>query len=1421
MNKTNRFLSLALLSSCIIAVSGCNGNKRNADKDNIVFIKDDIVLDAFEGLGVEWGTYEDPDKLSASSWKRSLEIMDRLNPQVTRCMLNYDWFITNFDDKYDDDKSNDTWEYNFANKYMDNTIDVLRYCDDHNIDVAFGCWNVPGNVGADQYNMFTEVTSDARWAKMTADILEYLTENQGIRCIKYFVNSNEPNYSGIEGKSKNYNNSFEIWAQGVKNVRKALDERDLDYIKIVGGDTTGFEGTEEYFMGISKDKALREAVGDYGFHVYCPNMTIDRGNLAVSIRDVYKKTKKNDGQLGVTRMPHIWEAGLYDGKNAETDSNALIANFSYGLRMADYTLQCVTAGVNSIVYWDFDDGMHFMYHEDGTTNSKGWGMFSSLSTDSATKQKLRPWYHSSVLLTNLMRKGSKIMDYPANDPEIDNTFRSMGVIGPEEAFAGIVAVNRGMLPVTKTFRMAHDFKDSGKVYVYIYNENELQLGDDGFVKANQVLDYSLKDQIEVSVPASTMVILSSKELQTMKKRFLGLLLLPLMLGACSGGNGYSYDYDSHTVIHERKTGEIADFDLTGPADGFITDDNFRFTWENCSNADYYVLEIASTTEFYTDDNDEVYVKESNISNNRFDLTYSLPKKDIQYFWKVTAINKDHSKRSTSVCNFYYKAKDVGEIPIKIEDEQDWVLHKEGSYADIKIDRTDFFGTGNDSLAIIFDKEHTNQGIPSSDGWIVVTKNEDRELYGTDAFYFNFYYSGHDATVLVRVLDYDGEYWHKQVQIANNSKQTVIVKYSDFELRTAGTNIFNRRFDWEHIRYFEIVFERTFGDGICLFSDIKAVQFNTYKNMFVDKMDFRSTDPKDWTYENFDFRNDMVISEDGSEITLNYKARNAETNPNGFNGYGFQNINVYRFFIEGDALRMKVKYTGTGNSAMFYFRILEEDNDRWQFKTPFSYFVRDEYKELIIPLKAFQRTDYMTGDGAKQFYYIQKLNIGLADNYTTGSLSIKDLEVIKIDDIVENRKKVVSADGCIEDFNDYNIYTEIYYYWEQSIVNKDEAMKLDTTHKAGGSTNTYCAEFDYKADMEMATYQLYMDASAATNKNAFSIWLKDASVKPEDSAIAYLKDEEVAAEMTIQLTMDSGEWYRYIIPVVGKEWQKYTLAFDDVMVKDDAGNVTHNGWFLENERSLFDDPKPLSSEHIIHMAFGFKYLYYDQQGNHHPTYAIANPVYIDEIYFTNASQTSVEELSGTIKEDDDGSGRITVEDMESYATNNDIFDYWSYGNSLSYSLVSLSDEVSSKGGNHSIKMHYKGSDSVSYARITLFAKTVTARSVMLDIKGDGKATVYLNLNWRVSSSSLVKMRYTISNIPTSWTHYEIGFDFFKDVNGSSKSLSNVDARNIESISFGIVNNSSTESDIYVDNLRLFKDGDYEDKIVTPINQEVMV
>ena len=199
----------------------------------------------------------------------------------------------------------------------------------------------------------------------------------------------------------------------------------------------------------------------------------------------------------------------------------------------------------------------------------------------------------------------------------------------------------------------------------------------------------------------------------MKKKLLALmtlLLVPFMVSGCNVDNPTSSDANgSATPIgHERKTGEIADFHLTAPGNDFVTEGGVTFTWEEANNADNYQIELSSTLSFVTDDEEEVYVKESNLYSNQYVLNFNLPKKDITYYWRVTAVNRTNTKKS-EIGNFYVVSPDIRSIPIEIEDEQDWALHKEGSYADISIDRSNFFGNGKNSLAIVFDKEHTNQG----------------------------------------------------------------------------------------------------------------------------------------------------------------------------------------------------------------------------------------------------------------------------------------------------------------------------------------------------------------------------------------------------------------------------------------------------------------------------------------------------------------------------------------------------------------------------------------------------------------------------------------------------------------------------------------------------------------------------------------
>jgi hypothetical protein len=498
-----------VLRGILIAMSLAGCSKNSVDYDHIVFSKDDLIQSSFGGLGVEWGVYEDTDKLGEGATEKILKTIAKLNPAKIRLMMNYDYFVSDFDSKGDNDKTNDTWSYNFANKWGDNMALLLSYCQAHHIEVALGAWNVVGDLSNDVWGMMDECTSDIRWAKMSGDVFDYLVNKKGFTCIRYFVNGNEPNYLGIAGSSKNANNTYAKWEQGVKNVRAALDQKGLTSIGIVGGDTTGFEGTSTYWKGIAS--GINDKVVDYGCHLYLSNYYIDSGLVLDQINALTSEMVKLDSGFGTKRPLDIWECGLLDGKNASTDSNTLIKTVSYGIRMADFTLQSVLGGFNSLVYWDFDDAMNFMY-SGGIATPKRWGMFSSLASDQAFDQELRPWFHSSALLTNLLRRKSQIYGSTTNNSKTNKDFRCLGVVGMEGDPSGFVALNRGTKPLTKSFYFKDLSLSGEKLYIYRFGEGTLRLGEDGYLLPNEVIEGSLNKKLTLTLPANSLYVISTEAL---------------------------------------------------------------------------------------------------------------------------------------------------------------------------------------------------------------------------------------------------------------------------------------------------------------------------------------------------------------------------------------------------------------------------------------------------------------------------------------------------------------------------------------------------------------------------------------------------------------------------------------------------------------------------------------------------------------------------------------------------------------------------------------------------------------------------------------------------------------------------------------------------------------------------------------------
>lgn len=843
----------------------------------------------------------------------------------------------------------------------------------------------------------------------------------------------------------------------------------------------------------------------------------------------------------------------------------------------------------------------------------------------------------------------------------------------------------------------------------------------------------------------------------MKKR---LLLLAVLLGLTTACQTTSNKITPNEVIDineysDTKTGVLGDFHLVGPANNAIVEQANEFEWEASANAEKYSLEISSSPYFISDLDSVDYYIAKNIYATSYKINSEFAFKDTTYYWRVFAFNQTGSKESLETFSFFIKAPVVDEVHFDLGEADDWTLHPQGSYADITIDNNNFFKNGEKSLKMQFKKEDTNQGKPESDGWIIATKTIEKSIYGTDALYFNMYYSGQQADVVIRLIDRDNEFWYCPALISNNAKQTVILKFSEFKQRTGDVTVANMEFDYERIKYLEIVFERTFGDGVFLLSGMKAIKFSNYGEFFIDTLHFTDYSQSQLTYENYQY--DTTFND--TELILNHYGAKTDEHEK-INGYGFLKVNVNRYFVTGDAIRIKVKKTGA-NGTNVIIRLYEEDTDRWSYKFPYSV-LTEEYQELVIPYGAFAASSLM-GDGRRQFYMVLNLQFGCEGQYGTGSIYFKDFEIVKMAEVAPTTAKVIGNDGLIDDFDNYKFASDIFHIWGHSEVNKDEYMVKNTTIKFGGSNNKASCQFEYKSDMEPAMYWIEIDASQADEFDGFSIWMKDGSVKPNETKVNHVTNWSPKVRLMIQLK--TNEIYEYMIDPLPTMWNEFNVNFSDFHV---PGSGEYN--LITNER-------------ISRVGFAFQYFYYREDGvTPLPMYTISNPVYVDNVRLTRNTTTGVVTKDRVITMSEDGISEF--DNFESYNNTSDVRDMWSDGRDYDYQNIELSNDTSNQGDSHSMALQYQSqSASVSYVLAPYVDKNVRARAVVLDLKSDKPATVYFNVYLSISGS-IVQYRTTIT-VSSVWTRYVIGFSQFNNESSTGRSFVDSDMQFIQRITFGAV------------------------------------
>ena len=865
-----------------------------------------------------------------------------------------------------------------------------------------------------------------------------------------------------------------------------------------------------------------------------------------------------------------------------------------------------------------------------------------------------------------------------------------------------------------------------------------------------------------------------------KMRFLFMATL-LVLTACGGNqNDKIVNVNEGLSLSENKQ-ELGDFNLLSPSNNAIVSEVKDFSWDASNNAEKYTLEISSSDQFQNNLETVDYYKKDNIVGNSFSINSAFQYKEKHYYWRVTALNSAHEKRCSEVFSFYIKAPEVEEVNLDLGEADDWMLHNLGSHADIAIDNSNFFGNQEKSLKISFKEEDTNRGNPESDGWIVVTKVVEKSIYGTDALYFNCFYAGQDASVYLRLVDRDNEYWVCPIQLSYNAQQSIILKFSDFTQRFADVTVANETFDYERIKYMEVVFERTFGDGVFLISNLKAIKFSNYQHLFISKLNFQDYPSDKFTYENYQFENTITAD----ELTMNYYGTATEEHAK-INGYGFTKITVNRYMSSGDSVKVSVKYKGAKGTNIL-LRIYEEDTDRWSYKIPFSALTEDDYATIVIPYNAFAKSQ-VTGDGKRQFYFIINLQFGLEGTYGTGSISFKDFEVVNKSDYVTEEVRQVGNDGLIESFDTYHFAADMFNIWRLSEENKDEYILLNSTYKVG-SGNSYCGQFNYKSDMSAAVY--YLPIEATGEYTSLSIWLKDASIKPNDSKVDHI--ESVNADVAIYIRLTSGEIYLYEIKKLEKVWKQYDIPFD--------------AFTLTNGSDLRNEPVDISIPQISHIGIAMQYFYYTAANKSMPLYMMDNPVYVDNIYFTNYTETIATLKERVITMVDNVA---MVDDFESYSNNDGLYYFWNDGTDADYQLRELSQNVSSQGGSHSMSLKYQtNSDSPSYYITPTLDNTVVTKGFRISLNASKTATVYINF-FVTQGGSEIKYRATINSVNTSWTEYAIGFNnLTNESGGTTKMTSNV-LQYITKISIGMAfwdsSNEKVEDYIYVDNF--FFDGAME-------------
>lgn len=410
------------------------------------------VYNDFQGFGAEWDSrHYNLNKVTDDDFRIISERIDWMKTSFVRIMMLAKWCFVS-DGKYD-------WD----NEDMKALYRHLDYCQSRGVTVLLTEWGIERDwVKINGINY----VDDSRFINIIVDYLDFLINEKGYTCIKYFSLVNEPNYEVQD---------FPRWSDGIKKLHNAfIDKRLYGTVKIVG---PGQSWDDNWFY--NSVISLRDYLDHYTIHRYEYQEKVFNGELKSYLDGMISYVKENDPDAN-DKYFFITEAGMADGLS--TEKHPFIDSVIYGNFMASYAALALNSGVDGILAWMMDDNSHEGF-EYGLWKDKNNGL------------KTRPYFYVWSLLSRYIPKGADIY---RTFPRFAKLYMAAARVGDEKKSYWTYCLINNSDRVVKV-NLKNKFSDDEKYKMFVYNSKNRKVDGKQFpLPSSEIISKGKKLKVEIA-----------------------------------------------------------------------------------------------------------------------------------------------------------------------------------------------------------------------------------------------------------------------------------------------------------------------------------------------------------------------------------------------------------------------------------------------------------------------------------------------------------------------------------------------------------------------------------------------------------------------------------------------------------------------------------------------------------------------------------------------------------------------------------------------------------------------------------------------------------------------------------------------------------------------------------------------------------